>query len=189
MEPAKGDLHEIELLARIERKDQGALRELHALYGRRIYAFALKRLGDDGEAATVVSDTLFEVWRHPTRFRGEARFSTWLLGIAKYRVLMALRSRGRVHEALDEAMPDDARLGSFEALANRELQVGMQKCMEQLSDVHRECLHLVLFEELSLAEVAAIQQCPENTVKTRLFHARKNVKDCVSALLGREADT
>lgn len=184
MEQSKHQAHEHELLERIERKDQRALRELHILYARRIYAFALRRVHDPDEAESVVSDTLLEIWRHPSRFRGESRFSTWLLGIARYKVLMLLRARGPQHDELDEALPNED-LGSFEAFANKELREGLLRCMEQLSELHRECLHLVLLEDRSLNEVAAIQQCPENTVKTRLFNARKKIRDCVSLLLDR----
>jgi RNA polymerase sigma-70 factor, ECF subfamily len=176
------EVHELELLASIARKDERALRELHGLYHRRIYAFALRRLNNPDEAETVVSDTLFEIWKNPTRFRHESRLSTWLLGIARNKVLMTLRGRKPQHEELDEEMPGDD-LGSFEMFADKELREGLVRCMEGLSDLHRECLHLVFFEELSLREVAKIQECPEKTARTRLFYARKNVKDCVSKLL------
>jgi RNA polymerase sigma-70 factor, ECF subfamily len=184
MEQSADQSHERELLARIGIKDQRALRELHTLYGRRIYAFALRRLRDPDEAETVVSDALFEIWKNPSGFREESRFSTWLLGIARNKMLMLLRARRPQHEELDEALPDKG-LGSFETFANKELLEGLLRCMEQLGEMHRECLHLVLFEDLSLNEVSAIQQCPENTVKTRLFHARRKIKDCVSLLLDR----
>ena len=61
-----------------------------------------------------------------------------------------------------------------------------QHCMGKLTEEHRECLHLVFYEGMSLAEVAAIQRCPENTVKTRLFHARQKIKNCLRLLLERE---
>jgi RNA polymerase sigma-70 factor (ECF subfamily) len=58
--------------------------------------------------------------------------------------------------------------------------------MGKLSDEHRECLHLVFFEGMGLAEVAEIQNCPEGTVKTRLFHARQKIKNCLQSLLRSE---
>ena len=58
--------------------------------------------------------------------------------------------------------------------------------MQRLSSEHRECVHLVFFMELPLAEVAAIQSCPENTVKTRLFHAKRNLKRCLERRLRGE---
>jgi RNA polymerase sigma-70 factor, ECF subfamily len=182
MERSEGEAQERELLVRIGRGDERALRELHALYDRRIFAFAFRRLNNADDAQTIVSDTLFEVWKHANRFRGKSRLSTWILGIARNRLLMTLRDRDPEHEELGEAIPDGG-LGSFDLFANKELRQGLTRCMEALSKVQRECLHLVFFEDRALREVAAIQQCPEDTVKTRLFYARKNIKDCVSSLL------
>lgn len=175
-----------ELLERIADRDERALRELHRHFARRIYAFALARLHDPDESEAVVSDTLYEVWRFPTRFRGESKFSTWLLGIARYKVLTALRQRKPGYEELDEELPA-GDLGTFEVLAEAQRREGVRQCMDKLNDVHRECLHLVFYEGMSLAEVAEIQQCPENTVKTRLFHARQKIKGCLERLLRSES--
>jgi RNA polymerase sigma-70 factor, ECF subfamily len=182
MGQSKDDAKGRELLAKIGRQDERALQEFHGSYARRIYAFAVKRLRNADEAETVVSDTLFEVWKHPDRFRGESLVSTWLFGIAKNKLLMMLRARDPEHEELSEAIPAGG-LGSFEIFAKKELRQGILRCMEGLSGVQRECLHLTLFEGLSQREVAAIQQCLEETVKTRLFHARKNIRDCLRKLL------
>ena len=169
------------LAARLVARDETALRELHQLFARGVFAFAWQRLRDDALAEEAVADTFFEVWRHAGRFRGESQLSTWIFGIARNIVLNLLRARRPQMDELDEDMPD-SDLGTFEQVAQTELREGMRRCLEALTDVHRECLVLVFYEGLSLAEVAEVQGCPENTVKTRLFHARKNVKDCVSKL-------
>ncbi|MGB0128611.1 MAG: sigma-70 family RNA polymerase sigma factor [Rhodocyclaceae bacterium] len=176
---------EQELLQRIARGEEHALRELHRRFARRIYAFALNRLHDEGEAEAIVSDTLYEVWRFPLRFRGESSFSTWLLGISRNKILSALRARRAPYEELDEDMPSQD-LGVFEVLAEEEHRRGVRHCPEKLQDLHRECLYLVFYEGLALAQVAQLQQCPENTVKTRLFHARQKIKGCLERLLRDE---
>jgi RNA polymerase sigma-70 factor (ECF subfamily) len=167
------------LAARLAARDEAALRELHALYARGVFAFARQRLRDDALAEEAVADTFFEVWRHAGRFRGESQLSTWIFGIARNVVSNALRARKPAADELDEALPA-GDLGTFEQVAQRELRERMGHCLEGLSDVQRECLVLVFYEGLSLAEVAEVQGCPENTVKTRLFHARKNIKDCIA---------
>ena len=105
-----------ELLARIQSKDESALRELHQMFMKRIYAFALNRLHDEQDAETVAVDVLYEVWQRPDRFRGESQFSTWILGIAKFKVLMLLRARKPAMQELDdelsESVPDEG-LGVF----------------------------------------------------------------------------
>ena len=178
------------LLARIEHGDEPAFRELYRAYSRRIYAYVLRHLGDAAQAEEIVADTLYDVWRQPARFRGDSQFSTWLIGIARNKILMAWRSRkpDSRHEDLDsvaEVLP--AEDGSaFDALAERQRREGVRHCMDRLSDEHRECVHLVFYEGLALAEVAQLQGCPENTVKTRLFHARQKLKNCLRLLVERE---
>jgi RNA polymerase sigma-70 factor, ECF subfamily len=172
-----------ELLTRIARGDEAALKVLHGHLGRRIYAFALNRLHDESEADAVVTDTLWEVWKHPTRFSGTSKFSTWVLGIARNKILTALRDRAPMSEELDEELPTED-LGPFEQWQRQREGQAIRRCMDGLSDAHRECVQLVFFQDLSIAEVAQVQQCPENTVKTRLFHARSNLKKCLEGLAG-----
>lgn len=183
----------LRLLDRIERADEDAFRELYRAFSRKLYAYVLRQLGDPAQAEEIVSDTLYEVWRQPTRFRGDSQFSTWLIGIARNKVLMAFRGRkpDAIHDDIDAVAESVAAAepSAFDMLADRERSEGVRHCMSKLSNEHRECVHLVFYEGLSLAEVAALQACPENTVKTRLFHARQRLKNCLRLLLQRERDT
>jgi RNA polymerase sigma-70 factor (ECF subfamily) len=180
----------LRLLGRIEQRDEAAFKELYRAFSRKLYAYVLRQLAEPAQAEEIVADTLYEVWRQPARFRGEAQFSTWLIGIARNKVLMAWRSRkaDAVHDDLDEIADSVAadEPGAFELLAQAQRRDGVRHCMERLSQEHRECVHLVFYEGLSLAEVAALQQCPEGTVKTRLFHARQKLKKCLQLMLRRE---
>jgi RNA polymerase sigma-70 factor (ECF subfamily) len=176
------------LLAQLGAGDEAAVRTLYQAFGRKIYAFALNRMRDPQQAEEVVVDTMYEVWRHPDRFRGASRFSTWLIGIARHKMLTALRGRDAPHEDIDgmaDALASEDP-GAFELLAERQRREGVQQCMEKLSEEHRECLHLVFYEGMSVAEVADVQRCPENTVKTRLFYARQKIRNCLRLLLERE---
>jgi RNA polymerase sigma-70 factor (ECF subfamily) len=180
----------LRLLDRIKQGDEAAFRELYRAFSRRLYAYVIRKLGNEAQAEEIVSDTLYEVWKAPARFRGESQFSTWLIGIARNKVLMAFRSRkpDAVYEDLQEIAEviasEDA--GAFELLAQRQRREGVQHCMERLSEDHREAIHLVFYEGMALAEVAQVQDCPENTVKTRLFHARQKLRNCLKLLLERE---
>jgi RNA polymerase sigma-70 factor (ECF subfamily) len=180
----------LRLLARIAQGDEAAFRELYRGFSRRLHAYVVRRLDDPAQAEEIVADTLYEVWRAPARFRGDAQFSTWLIGIARNKVLMAFRGRKPDHHHEDiadvaETMPAEEP-GAFEMLAQQQRHEGVRQCMDRLSDDHRECIHLVFYEGLSLAEVASLQACPEGTVKTRLFHARQKLKTCLKLLLQRE---
>jgi RNA polymerase sigma-70 factor (ECF subfamily) len=123
-------------------------------------------------------------------FRGDSQFSTWLIGIARNKVLMAFRgrkpdSRHEDLESIAEVLPAEGG-SAFDAVAEAQRREGVLHCMDKLSDEHRECVHLVFYEGLALAEVAEVQGCPENTVKTRLFHARQKLKNCLRLLVQRE---
>jgi RNA polymerase sigma-70 factor, ECF subfamily len=183
----------LRLLGRIEQADEDAFRELYRAFSRKLYAYTLRQLGDPAQAEEIVSDTLYEVWRQPAKFRGDSQFSTWLIGIARNKVLMAFRGRkpDTIHDDIDvvaeSVAADDP--SAFDVLAQQQRSEGVRHCMSKLSVEHRECVHLVFYEGLSLAEVASLQACPENTVKTRLFHARQKLKNCLRLLLEREGTT
>jgi len=181
------------LLTRIATKqDQAAFRDLYKAFSRRVYAYLLNMVNDHARAEEILVDTLHEVWRHPTRFRGDSQFGTWLIGIARNKALMVYRARrpDEIHDDLDDIAETTAAEtpDGFQVLADKQRNEGVHHCMGKLSDEHRECMHLVFFDGLSISEVAEIQRCPEGTVKTRLFHARQKIKNCLKLLLQRDGD-
>jgi len=182
----------LRLLGRIEQADEGAFRELYCAFSRKLYAYVLRQLSDPAQAEEIVADTLYEVWKAPAKFRGESQFSTWLIGIARNKVLM--HWRGRKPDAdhddvadLAEQLPSDAP-GAFEIMADQQRSEGVRHCVDKLGTDHRECVHLVFYQGMALADVARIQQIPEGTVKTRLFHARQKLKQCLQRMLAREGE-
>jgi RNA polymerase sigma-70 factor (ECF subfamily) len=177
------------LLEQVARHDERAFGRLYESVARRVYAFAMHRLHDEATAGEIVGETLYEVWRRPTAFRGDAKFSTWVLGIARHKMLDRLRSRGPDHEDIDDHRDlfDADALDDLQQVDARQREAGVAHCLARLGDTHRECLHLVYFDGLSLAEVASVQAVPENTVKTRLFHARAKIKQCLARLFARDA--
>lgn len=179
-----------ELLERIARHDEPAFRQLYKAFSRRVFAYVLNMVKDHARAEEILVDTMYEVWRAPSRFRGDAQFGTWLIGIARNKALMAYRARrpDEDHDDVEDIAETHAAdtPDGFAQLAAKQRSEGVRHCMGRLSEEHRECMHLVFFEGFSLAEVAEVQGCPENTVKTRLFHARQKIKKCLGLLLERE---
>jgi RNA polymerase sigma-70 factor (ECF subfamily) len=179
-----------ELLERIARHDEPAFRQLYKAFSRRVFAYVLNMVKDHARAEEILVDTMYEVWRAPSRFRGDAQFGTWLIGIARNKALMAYRARrpDEDHDDVEDIAETHAAdtPDGFAQLAAKQRSEGVRHCMGRLSEEHRECMHLVFFEGFSLAQVAEVQGCPENTVKTRLFHARQKIKKCLGLLLERE---
>ncbi len=175
------------LMERVANADQRALAELYSQMNRKIFAFALRHVGDRDLAEGIVVETMFEVWKNAARFSGGSSVSTWILGIARHKALDEVRRRARFvpyDEAAGVGMvmerADDCA-SAFDGLAANETRLQLDACIKRLPAEQQECIHLVFYEELSLAEIAEIQGVPENTVKTRLFHARRKLK----ILLGR----
>lgn len=171
-----------QLLERVVGKDEVALADLYRHMNRPICAFALRRLSDPVAADEIVVETMYEVWRHAYRFAGQSQVSTWVLGIARHKILDRLRRQGQhACEPLSEEAEEvaDERPDAYMHLVQRQQAAQISRCMEALPESQRECIHLVFYEDMPLAEVALLQDCPENTVKTRLFHARRKMKACL----------
>ena len=187
------DLDNVEALALLKRvagRDQQAYTQLHRALAPRVFSFAMSQLKDAERAEEVVVDALHELWRHPERFNGTSKLSTWVLGIARYKILNAFRSYDDRTTALETIGENLELVGEsdigFNEIAAHQRQQGVERCMDKLSNEHRECMHLAFYESLSLSEIASVQACPENTVKTRLFHARQKIKTCLRLLLQSE---
>jgi RNA polymerase sigma-70 factor, ECF subfamily len=179
--PAVNDAALRILLERCIACDESALVALHKLLARRIHAFAFQRVHNSADAETIVFETLYEVWKSAAHFRGESQVHVWILGIARFKCLQFLDKSRPVHDDIDEhadSLASDLEDGETRLLRWQQARQ-VRNCMDELSDAHRECLHLVYFEGLPVADVAGIQQVPVNTVKTRLFHARQNMRLCV----------
>jgi RNA polymerase sigma-70 factor, ECF subfamily len=180
-----------QLLLRVVHGDQAAFDRLYRAHSRRVYAYVLNLLRDPAGAEEVLLDAMHEVWRSAERFRGDAKFSTWLLGIARNKALLVYRRR-RVddcHDDLDglaETLTAEDDADGFAQLAQKQRCEGLLECMGKLSEEHRECLRLVFYEGYSIEDVAALQSVPENTVKTRLFHARQKMRRLLLAREGAE---
>lgn len=184
---ADESVHQADLAAIIGR-DAQAMKRFYLAFAPATYQFAMRRLSDPVQAEEVVVETLYEVWSHAGRFSGQSSIRTWVLGIARHKLLDKLRDRYRHrHESLDEedashtSVEADAPEG-FERVAQREHHDMIVHCAGKLPEDQREALHLALYEDLPLAEIALVQACPENTVKTRLFHARRKMKECLQRL-------
>lgn len=177
------------LLRRIAKRDHGAFRTLYDLFARRVYAFLLHRCQNPSLAEEVVSDTLLHVWKTPEGFRGESAFSTWLLGVARYKMLERLRRHEPEMQDVDEL--DEANLlvdstGPDDVAAMRQRSEGVRECLDRLPAEQRECLHLAYYEGWTLDEIGEQTGVKKETVGTRLFYGRKKIQACLAALLARE---
>ena len=185
---AEQDLELCRLMKLVAARDEVALATLYKRMSRMIYAFSLRRLSDPDAAEEVVVETMYEVWKDAPRFAGRSLVTTWIFGIARHKALDRLRARGTMPlEAIDDEAEAiaDTNPSAYELIASRQRAGQVALCIEALPDAQRECVHMAFYEDAPLAEIAVVQECPENTVKTRLFHARRKMKECLERQTSR----
>jgi len=170
------------LIARIARGDRAAMQVLYGRHHVRVFRFGLRLVRNEQLAEELISDVFLDVWRQAGKFEGRSAVSTWLLAITRFKALSALRRR------TDAELDDDAAAAIEDTSDDPEVAVqkkdtgeALRKCLASLSPEHREIVDLVYYHEKSVDEVAEIVGIPANTVKTRLFYARKKLADLLRA--------
>ncbi len=170
------------LIGRIATGDRLAMQVLFARHHVRVYRFVLRLVGNQSVAEDLISEVFLDVWRQADRFEGRSAVSTWLLAIARFKALSALRRK--TDEGLDEeaqAAIEDPSDDPEVAVQKKDKSEALRKCLTALSPEHREIIDLVYYHEKSVEEVAQIVGIPENTVKTRMFYARKKLAELLKA--------
>src|SRR5262249_18397264 len=143
-------------------------------HNRRVFRFVVRIVKDEHFAEDITSEVFFEVWRQADTFESRSKVPTWLLAIARFKAWSA--SRARWHVSLDEIKAEcieDAADNPEDALLKLDKGATIRACLARMSSEHREIIDLVYYHEKSIVEVAEILQVSKNTVKTRMFYARK----------------
>lgn len=176
---AAGGDPEATLVIQIAAGDQHAFAQFYGLYRRRLARFLGRFLASPDVVDELINDVMFVVWRDAGKFELRSKVSTWVFGIAWHKALKALerQQRARVHQQLPPAIggPRDDRV----LMEDREW---LRRGLDRLTPEHRLVVELTFFMGCSYAEIAAIADCPVNTVKTRMFHARQKLRDILKAL-------
>ena len=164
------------LIGRIADADRLAMQVLFARHHVRVYRFVLRLVRNEATAEDLVSEVFLDVWRQAGKFEGRSAASTWMLSIARFKALSALRRRGEqeLDDAMAEAIVDDSD-DPQASLEKKDSGAILRKAIESLSAEHREIIDLVYYHEKSVEEVSQIVGIPEATVKTRMFYARKKL--------------
>ena len=166
------------LITRIADQDQVALRALLGRHQLRVYRFVLRIVRREAVAEEVTNEVFLEAWRNAASYEARSSVGTWLLSIARFKALSSLRKKteGELDDETAAAIEDDA--DSPEVTIQKKDKAGaIRECLGALSTEHREIIDLVYYHEKSVDEASEILGIPENTVKTRLFYARKRLSE------------
>ena len=164
------------LLERVQAKDALAFESIYRIYSPKLARFLRRFISYPQLAEEIIQETLIVVWDRPDSFIGDSKLSTWIFGIAYRKALKALRT----HEPPVED-PEAEQRASLEptpedALGSRKVQALLMRAVGELSAEHRAVVVFTYFDGLRYRDIAEIMGCPVDTVKTRMYHARRQLR-------------
>jgi RNA polymerase sigma factor (sigma-70 family) len=164
------------LIDRIVAGDVRAFEQFYRSYRQRLARFLDRMTHRRGLVEELLNDTMLVVWNRSGRFDGSSKVSTWVFAIAYRKALKALCR-------YDEAVADDALderpaagAGPEQQAQTRQLNAQLVRALDALSVDHRAVVELTYFHGMGYREIAQIVDCPVDTVKTRMFHARRRLR-------------
>lgn len=167
------DVRSLELIASGDRR---AFREIYDRYFKKIYLYAYRHLGEPEGSKEIANEVMLEIWRCAKRFRGESKPSTWIFGIAVNKIRKEFKRRSPFYASLESVKKQaDDRVPQDDATYKSQVREKMQIAIKMLTPEHREVIDLCYYQEFSVKEMSKILGCPPNTVKTRMFYARKKL--------------
>ncbi len=171
------------LLRLIANGDETALATLYERHRVRLYKYLVRVMRNEALVEEALHDAFLAIWQTAGRFEGRSSVTSWMFSIAHNKAVSALRKRR-------EVVVDDATMTEIEDPGDSPADVAEQSstsrairtCMDTISEAHRAVVELTYFQDLPIREIAVIVDCPENTVKTRMFHARRALAECLEGL-------
>jgi len=181
-----------QLLERCRMKDADAYTELYARYNRRVFNTAYRILGEEASAEDALQETMLNVYRGLSRFRGDSQISTWISRITVNVCLGILRkSRSRPTEELDEGIARDIPVEStpdndpLEYAERAEIRSAIEGTFRRMTAKQAVVVRLHDMEGHTIEEIAELVDCPAGTVKSRLFYGRQEFKTVFSSLAAK----
>jgi RNA polymerase sigma-70 factor (ECF subfamily) len=162
------------LLRRVAARDRQAFETLYRQYTPRLYRYLARLIHQPEIIEEVLDDVMVVVWQNATRFDGTAKPSTWVLGIAHHKALKARAKLSKQSADLPPPEPEGSQASDpAEIFKQQDLQCALAQALEHLTPEQRTVVELTFHQEYSYQEIAALMECPVNTVKTRMWHARQ----------------
>ena len=184
--PARLDgFREERLLARVRNRDIQAFEELYRDYHPRLTRFLSSLVRRPQMVEEVLNDTMMVVWSRAGTYNGKSKLSTWIFAIAYRTAMKALRRMDEPVEDPNADVRESPEPGPDLLLGRHRTHRILMGAIDRLSADHRAVVDLTYFHEMGYREIAEIMDCPVDTVKTRMFHARRHLR---RALAGELAD-
>jgi RNA polymerase sigma factor (sigma-70 family) len=167
---------ECALLSRVVAEDRDAFETLYRLYYPRLQRFVGGMTKQPGLVEEILDDTMMVVWRKAYTFNHSAKVSTWILAIAYRQSLRALKRLGDVVDVDAGGSMHATPVGPDDELQHQALRKHLDDALGTLSAEQRAVMELTYYFGYACREIAQIMECPVDTVKTRMFYARRKLK-------------
>jgi RNA polymerase sigma-70 factor (ECF subfamily) len=174
-----------DLLAAVAGGSRAALERLYHGYHRRLARFLSRFTSRYENVEEIINDTFMVVWQSAKDFRNASQVSTWIFGIAYRTALKSLRRQKNHSAALSL---DESPELTVDPEADAEVQDWVTHGLNCLTVEHKLTLELAYRMGHSLEEIAAITDTPVGTVKARMFHARRKLREYLPAIGGYESE-
>jgi RNA polymerase sigma-70 factor, ECF subfamily len=175
------------LIESIAARDESAMRTLYERYSACVFRFVTRIVKDEHLAEDITSEVFFEVWRQADTFESRSQVSTWVSAIVRFKAWSANRVRRHVSfDAAKAEQIEDITDSPEEALLKLDRRTKLRASLARMSPEHREIIDLIYYQEKTITEVAEVIQVPKNTVKTRMFYARKALRRLLVGAAERE---
>ena len=167
---------DLALIQRVVAQDRQAFETLYQRYYQSLYGYLLKMLHRPELVEEVLNDVMLVVWKDAARFSYQSRLSTWIFGIAYNKALKAFQKASRPLPVPPSPPSGDTDSDSPEqAVMRQETRAALAQALQALSPEHRSVVEFAFYHGFSYPEIAEMMECPVNTVKTRMFHARRRL--------------
>jgi len=165
------------LLQRIIEGDTSAFEVFYKLYYTKLSRFILRMTYQPESVEELIQETLLVVWEKPEGFNHTCKISTWVFGIAYNKTLKLLSKKaGRSNDVNVDDLTDIIGDPAADPAQYLESKDWLSCALAILSPDQRAVIELTFYHDLPYQDIAIILNCPENTVKTRMFHARKKLQ-------------
>lgn len=168
---------EVRLLARIAAGDRLAFETLYRAYFSRLSRFIGRMARNAALIEEVVNDTMLVVWQKAATFDGSCKVSTWIFAIAYRKTLKGLKASDDPVESDSSLYEDESGNQPEQTMNRQQLQQTVAEALDRLPAAQRAVMVLTYYHDMAYSDIAEVVDCPLNTVKTRMFHARHRLKD------------